>query len=445
MRYIPHTKQDITRMLETVGIEDVDALFAHIPESLRQKAILNLPQPLGEHALISHLADLAGQNTGAGMSCFVGAGSYNHHIPPIVDQMLLRSEFLTAYTPYQPEISQGTLQALFEFQTMVARLLEMEVSSASLYDGAGALAEAVIMAARKTRKNRFLVSDGLNPNYRKVVGTYTKNLNYEFIPIPVLENGRTDLHAIAEMQDDEIAAVIVQSPNYFGVIEDLRNAGKIIGPSKARFIVSFTEALAYGMLSGPGKFGADIVCGEGQSLGIPMSFGGPNLGLFTARMADVRNMPGRLCGQTLDKNGQTGYVLTLATREQHIRREKATSNICTNQSLCALAACIYMSCLGASGLPELAKINHAKSTYFKRELAQHGAVMPLSAPTFNEFVYEVKSDADTVLCALNEEGFIGGIKIGREDGRENRILTCVTEMISIQEMDRYVQCVKKSM
>ena len=443
MRYIPHTEQDIASMLKAIGVESVDALFDQIPEEIRKSAKLNLPGPLAEPDLLQYMSDLAYENDGAGMVCFAGGGSYRHHIPTLISQLLLRSEFYTAYTPYQPEISQGTLQAIFEYQTMVARLLEMEVANASLYDGASALAEAVLMASRSTRKSRFLVSEAVNPDYLETAKTYTANLGFELEMFPVEESGRTDLHHLSEVLDDSIAGVIIQSPNAFGVVEDLRNAGKIIGPSKTRFIVAFTEPLAYGMLAGPGRFGADIVCGEGQSFGIPLSYGGPYLGMFAVNNSDVRKLPGRLCGQTVDQDGRPGYVLTLATREQHIRREKATSNICTNQALCALASCIFMAVMGAKGLPYLAKINHAKAEYLKNALQKAGATITFTAPTFNEFVYETNAGAGDVLSALAEDDIFGGLPVSMPEDEPNKILVCATEVNNRQEMDDYVEIVKE--
>jgi glycine cleavage system P protein (glycine dehydrogenase) subunit 1 len=442
MRYIPHTDDEIAEMLETIGCDSVDGLFSCIPECLRESAALNLPEPMSEPELLAHLGGLASRNTGALMTCFAGGGAYRHHTPALVDQLLLRSEFYTAYTPYQPEVSQGTLQAIFEFQTMIARLFDMEVSNASMYDGASSLAEAVLMAWRLTRKKRVLVSEAVHPSYRRVVETYIANLGFELVDLPLGENGRTDLQFLAENLDDSTAAVVLQSPNYFGVIEDLRNAGKIVGPAKTRFVVAVTEPLAYGMLAGPGKFGADIVCGEGQSFGLPVGFGGPYLGLFTVRQSDVRSMPGRVCGRTVDADGQPGYVLTLSTREQHIRRERATSNICTNQALCSLAAGIYLAIAGAEGLSKLAKINHAKSEYLKARLSSAGAQLPFEAPTFNEFVFETKAPSAEVLAELSDNGIIGGTPV---PGSENRILACATETVSKQEIDRYVEIVQRSL
>ena len=443
MRYIPHTDDEIRRMLDVIGKDSVDDLFEQIPDAIRQTGSLDLPPPLSEPELIDRLRELSENNDGANKACFAGWGSYNHHIPPIVDQILQRSEFATAYTPYQPEVSQGTLQAIFEFQTMVARLLEMDVANASLYDGASSLAEAVLMAARTTRKRTFLVSDGIHPDYLQVVRTYTKNLDFSFRSIPLGPDGRTELDDLAAGLGQEIAGVVVQSPNVFGVIEDLRHVGKIVGPSAAKTIVTFTEPLAYGLLAGPGRFGADIVCGEGQSFGIPAGFGGPYLGLFATTMDNVRNLPGRLCGQTVDAKGREGYVLTLATREQHIRREKATSNICTNQALCALAACVYMAILGARGLPKLARINLAKANYLKDRLTEKGVQIVHSAPTFNEFAYTVKADANDVLEALGESGILGGVPVSMIQGQPNGIVVCVTEKNSKQEMDDYVEIVKR--
>jgi len=336
MRYLPHTSEDIASMLQVVGTDSLESLFSMVPEDCRHKGDLNLPEPLTEWELNDLMGALSDtMAVSPDYRVFIGAGSYEHYIPESVSHLVGRSEFVTSYTPYQPEISQGTLQAIYEYQTLTARLLGMEVSNASLYDGASALAEALLMAIRITRRKRVAISSLIHPHYRRVVQTYFGPTGYEIVELPQLQNGKTDLSPIDGM--DDLAAVSVQSPNFFGCIEDLQVIGKRSHEKKALFITSFTEPLAYGLIKNPGSQGADIVCGEGQSLGIPRSFGGPALGIFTSKMKYVRNMPGRLVGKTVDTDGKRGFVLTLATREQHIRREKATSNICTNNSLCALS------------------------------------------------------------------------------------------------------------
>ena len=331
MRYLPHTSEDIASMLQKVGVDSIDALFATIPEDCRRKDDLNLPEPMSEWELNDHMNTLAGtMAVSPEYKVFLGAGSYDHYIPEAIKHLLMRSEVYTAYTPYQPEISQGTLQTIYEYQTLITRLLGMEVANASMYDGASSLAEALLMAIRITRRKKVAVSNAIHPLYRRVVQTYFAPTGYEIVEIPYLANGRTDLSALDNLE--ELAAVAVQSPNFFGCIEDLKEIGeKVHTAKKTLFVTCFTEPLAYGLLKSPGSLGADIVCGEGQSLGISRSFGGPGLGIFASLNKYVRNMPGRLIGQTVDKDGKRGFVLTLATREQHIRREKATSNICSNQ------------------------------------------------------------------------------------------------------------------
>ncbi|MDP8223600.1 MAG: aminomethyl-transferring glycine dehydrogenase subunit GcvPA [Candidatus Lernaella stagnicola] len=441
MRYIPHTAGDIERLLEAIGVESVADLFRSIPPELRLDRELCLPDPLPENALINHLGGL--NNKGPHGPCFAGGGAYRHLIPAAINHLLLRSEFYTAYTPYQPEISQGTLQAVFEFQTMIARLLGMEISNASMYDGATGVAEAVLMAGRQSRKTKVVVSAGLHPQYLETLRTYTKWTSLELVAAPLAASGTTDLEAARALIDDDVACLVLQSPNYLGAIEDAAAFKKLLdGRKKAKFVHAFTEPLAFGLIAPPGQTGADIACGEGQSLGIPMSYGGPGLGLFAVNKSDVRAMPGRVCGQTVDAEGKRAFCLTLSTREQHIRREKATSNICTNHGLMALAATVYMSLTGRAGLLEVANQNHAKAEYLKAQLAQIGDV-PLSAPTFNEFVWVPKQPAGQVLAALGEAGVLGGIGLdGFAAGLENGILTCVTEANSREEIDRYVEIVR---
>jgi glycine dehydrogenase subunit 1 len=371
MRYLPHTQEDIQQMLQVVGATDLDALFSSIPDDCRRKEAMNLPEPLTEWELNGHM-DCMAASMGAPpfYKVFMGAGSYHHFIPEITRQLLLRSEFFTAYTPYQPEISQGTLQTIYEYQTLVCRLLGMDVANASMYDGASGLAEALLMTIRVSRRKKVAVSRAVHPLYRKVVETYFAPTGFEVVELPV---GVTTAAPICPVWPTWVnwPAWPCRSPNFFGCIEDLETAGKVIhADKKTLFVTAFSEPLAYGLLKSPGACGADIACGEGQSFGIPQSFGGPGLGMFAARQQYVRTMPGRLIGKTTDRDGKTGFVLTLATREQHIRREKATSNICSNQGLCATAATMYMAAMGGTGIRELSRLNRDRAEYLKASSGQ---------------------------------------------------------------------------
>jgi glycine dehydrogenase subunit 1 len=440
MRYLPHTDADITAMLAAVGCSHLEELFDEIPAGCRRAAPLELPQPLSEWALDRHMETLAAGTAAApDYSIFLGAGSYDHHIPETIKQLLRRGEFFTAYTPYQPEVSQGTLQAIYEYQTLVARLLGMEAANASMYDGASALAEALLMAVRITRRKRLAVSRAIHPHYRQVVETYLRPTGLEIICLPHGTDGRTDLAALAGI--DDLAAVAVQSPNFFGCIEDLGAVAQAAGADGTTLMVTcFSEPLAYGLYRAPGQLGADIVCGEGQSLGIPPSFGGPGLGLFACRMAHVRAMPGRLVGKTVDVEGQRGFVLTLATREQHIRRERATSNICTNQGLCAMAAAMYMASLGGSGFRQLARINYDKTGYLKNALQAAGVTAPFSAPFFNEFVIRLPAGSEATYRRLMDRRIIAGLPLVEfYPELADHYLLCVTETCDKAQMDRLVR------
>ena len=439
MRYLPHTDEEIRSMLEVVGAKRLDDLFSAVPLSCRRNRDMALPQPLSEWELNLLMADLSGQVAALPEhKIYVGAGSYEHYIPQVVPYLLSRSEFVTSYTPYQPEMSQGTLQAIYEYQTLSARLLGMEVSNASMYDGASALAEALLMALRITRKHRVAVSCLVHPHFRRVVQTYFSPTGYELIELPYLADGRTDLSSLHALND--LAALAIQSPNFFGVIEDLKHSAAQAHDQGALFVATFTEPLAYGILKNPGSLGADIACGEGQSLGIPQSFGGPGLGIFTARKDYVRNMPGRLVGKTLDGEGRQGFVLTLATREQHIRREKATSNICTNNSLCAVAATMYMACLGASGIRELSRLNLDKAEYLKSRLAAAGGKISFQSPTYNEFVVEMPPGFEKTYARLLEKKIVAGLLMETfYPELKNHYLICVTETKSKEDMDLLVK------
>ncbi len=439
MRYLPHTAEDIAEMLEVVGVATLEDLHSTVPPGCRRTSGLNLPEPMTEWELKDHLETLAASMAvSPDFKVFVGAGSYEHYIPESVIQLLARSEFVTAYTPYQPEMSQGTLQAIYEYQTLVARLLGMETANASLYDGASALAEALLMAIRITRRHRVAISRAVHPFYGQVVKTYFSSSGYELVELDYLQDGRTDFSGLRG--HDELAAVAVQSPNFFGCIEDLKPNSEIAHGKGALFVVCFSEPLAYGLLKSPGSQGADIACGEGQSFGIPQSFGGPGLGMFASNMQYVRSMPGRLVGLGKDMGGERGFVLTLATREQHIRREKATSNICTNGSLCALAAAMYMASLGGTGIRALAKLNYDKSEYLKRGLARAGLKPAFSSPTFNEFVVEFPSGFEFTYQRLLEKRIIAGISLAPYYPElPNHYLLCVTETRSRADMEALVK------
>jgi glycine dehydrogenase subunit 1 len=435
MRYLPHTGEEIASMLGAVGAKSLDDLFSSVPSGCRRIQEMRLPEPLTEWDLTRFMEELSATvAVPPQYKIYMGAGSYEHHIPHVVPYLLSRSEFVTSYTPYQPEMSQGTLQAIYEYQTLAARLLGMEVSNASMYDGASALAEALLMAIRITRKRKVALSGLIHPHFRKVAATYLSPAEYEIIALPYLRDGRTDLSLIENI--DDLAALAVQSPNFFGVIEDLKETAQKAHDQGALCIATFAEPLAYGILKSPGSLGADIVCGEGQSLGIPQSFGGPGLGIFTCRMNHVRNMPGRLVGKTIDAEGRQGFVLTLATREQHIRREKATSNICTNNSLCAVAATMYLACLGASGIRDLAQLNHDKAEYLKSCLKHAGCKIPFESPTFNEFVAEMPQGFRNTYQRLLEKKIVAGLSLDAfYPELDNHFLFCVTETRSRQDMD----------
>lgn len=443
LRYIPHTEDDCQRMLQTIGLVELEELFRPIPEDQRLSEPLRLPDPLSEAELLRHMEALRSPLfSGEPWSVFLGGGAYRHFIPSVVSALSSRSEFYTAYTPYQPEISQGTLQAIFEYQSLMCQLTGMEVSNASMYDGASSLAEAILMAQRVTKRKKVLVSEAIHPDYRRVIGTYLDQDPLEIVPVPYCkEKGETDFRKMVHLIQDDLCALVIQSPNFFGVIEDYRGIGEKVQHVGGLLIVGFSEAVAYGILAPPGHLGADIVAGEGQSLGLPVSFGGPYLGIFATREKYVRNMPGRLVGETVDREGKRGFVLTLSTREQHIRRERATSNICTNEGLCALMATIFLSCLGKTGLRELALMNLSKAEYLKkRASALEGCGIPFSSPTFNEFVLQVKGNPETILERLREKRILGGLSLARfYPELDHHVLVTVTEMNTRQEMDRFLQ------
>ena len=441
MRYIPHTTGDVTQMLERIGVATLEDLFAEVPESVRLKRPLDIQEPASETELLRELKALAlGNATPETHKSFLGGGAYHHFIPTVIDLLVSRSEFYTAYTPYQPEISQGTLQAVFEFQTLICQLTGMDAANASMYDGASACAEAVLMAMRLTRRKKVLLSKALNPRYRGVVATYCRYLNMELVDVAVAADGRTDLEDLAAKLDDSTAVVVAGYPNYFGVIEDVAVLAEKSHEHGAKLVTAVAEPIALGLLKSPGELGADIVVGDGQSFGLPLAFGGPYVGFFAVLQKDVRGMPGRLVGETTDLEGQRGFVLTLATREQHIRREKATSNICSNQGLCALMATIFMSLLGKQGLREMAEQNLAKAAYARKQLSGiKGFSLVFDGPAFNEFVVRSEAPVAEVLSRLEVAGILGGIPLG-EDYPEmaDCFLVCVTEQNQREEIDALV-------
>jgi glycine dehydrogenase subunit 1 len=444
MRYIPNSPQEVAEMLNVVGLKSPDELFRSIPKDVQLNRALKITDPLSEPEVIAAMEEYAAKNPGATKPSFLGAGVYSHFSPTVVDYLIQRSEFFTSYTPYQPEVTQGTLQYIFEFQTLVCQLTGMEVANASMYDGSTSMAEAFLMAQRVTRREKVLVAETVHPEYLEVANTYVQHCGIELDTFGFdKETGRVgDLSKL----DNTVAALVVQSPNFFGCVEDLQALADKAHAVGALFIVVVTEAISFGMLKTPGECGADIVVGEGQSFGIPMSFGGPHVGLFACKEKYVRNMPGRLAGVAYDKKGNRGFVLTLATREQHIRREKATSNICTNQGLIALAATIYLETMGKKGLQEVAMQNAQKANYAKKEIAKlEGFEIAFSTPTFNEFVVRCPKNAVEVLSKLlKENSIIGGLALSKYyQNRDNEFLVCVTETNTKKQIDELVNSLKE--
>jgi glycine dehydrogenase subunit 1 len=440
MRYLPLTADDRAEMLNTIGAKSVDDFYADVPESARLRGTVEgLPDHQGELAVERHMSKLAAKNRAASSGpFFVGAGAYKHHVPATVDMIIQRSEFLTTYTPYQPEIAQGTLQTLFEFQTQVAALTAMDVANASMYDGATACAEAVTMAARVTRRHKAVLSGNLHPHYRDVTETLCRMTDFPITETPPHVAG-ADVDALAAAVDETVGCVVVQYPDVFGHIADLSGLAETCHNAGALLVVVTTEAVALGGLTPPGAMGADIVAGEGQSIGNALNFGGPYLGLFATRQKLVRQMPGRVCGETVDADGQRGYVLTLSTREQHIRREKATSNICTNSGLCALAFSIHMSLLGEVGLQRLAAWNHAMAVQAADRLAKVPGVEVLNPAFFNEFALRLSKPAAPVVDALAEQGILAGVPASRlypnQPDLANVLLVAATETVEPEDIE----------
>ncbi|AXM89843.1 glycine dehydrogenase [Anoxybacillus ayderensis] len=438
-RYLPMTEEDKQQMLETIGVQSIDELFSDIPKSVRFQGEYNIKPAKSEPELMKELMALAAKNADIKTyPSFLGAGVYDHYIPTIVDHVISRSEFYTAYTPYQPEISQGELQAIFEFQTMICELTGMDVANSSMYDGGTALAEAALLSAAHTKKKKVLLSKAVHPEYRDVVKTYAKGPGLEVIEIPY-KNGVTDLDALQAEMNEDVACVIVQYPNFFGQIEPLKEFEPIAHAHKGMFVVA-SNPLALGVLTPPGQFGADIVVGDAQPFGIPTQFGGPHCGYFAVKSALMRKIPGRLVGQTTDEEGRRGFVLTLQAREQHIRRDKATSNICSNQALNALAASVAMTALGKNGVKEMATMNIQKAHYAKEAFVNHGFNVVFTGPFFNEFVVRMNKPVAEVNKKLLEKGMIGGYDLGRDYPElQNCMLIAVTELRTKEEIDTLVK------
>ena len=439
-RYLPMTEQDQQDMLKTVGLNSIEELFKDIPEDIRFKGELPVSKRLDEYALTTHLSALAAKNADTDKyASFLGAGLYDHHIPSVINHVVSRSEFYTAYTPYQPEISQGELQAIFEFQSYICELTGMAVANASMYDGATALAEAGSLAGAATKRSKLVVSAAVHPESRQVLRAYARGLGLEIVEVG-MSNGVTDMAELAQAVGNDTAAVLVQNPNFFGSIEDLAAIGDLVHGHKGLMIVS-ANPVSLGLLEAPGKLGADIVVGDAQPLGIAASFGGPTCGFFAVSKDHMRRMPGRIVGQTVDRNGKRGFVLTLQAREQHIRREKATSNICSNQALLALCASVYLSVMGKQGLIEVGNLNLQKSHYAAARLAKvPGVALPHASPYFNEFVIKLPEGASvaSINAKLLKQGIIGGYDLGRAYPElEGHMLIAVTERRTKEQIDQF--------
>jgi glycine dehydrogenase subunit 1 len=444
MRYLPLTPEDRSEMLARVGVADIDALFADIPADKRLKKLPDLPLTKSEIEVERVLGRLAAKNTPAGsVPFFVGAGAYKHHVPASVDHLIQRSEFLTSYTPYQPEIAQGTLQYLFEFQTQVAMLTGMEVANASMYDGSTAAAEAVLMAHRVTKRNKAVLSGNLHPHYIETIETISRLADDELV-VPATHGAAEDL---SDKIDNTVSCVVVQNPDVFGQVRDLKPLAEKVHAAGALLVVVVTEVVSLGLVTPPAEMGADIVVGEGQSIGNGLNFGGPYVGLFATRQKYVRQMPGRLAGETVDVEGKRGFVLTLSTREQHIRREKATSNICTNSGLCVLAFTIHLSLLGEAGLRRLARVNHANAVALADALGKVPGVKVLNETFFNEFTIRVPGDGRVVIEQLAQRGVLGGVPCARlaphNPDLRDLIIVASTEVNTDEDRAAYVAALQE--
>lgn len=439
-RYLPMTENDKKEMLETINIGSTEELFADIPPSVRLKETIQLKKPANEAALKKELTRMASKNANTvENTSFLGAGVYDHHIPSVVDHVISRSEFYTAYTPYQPEISQGELQAIFEFQTMICELTGMAVANSSMYDGGTALAEAVNLSSAQTKRKKVLVSKAVHPEYRQVIETYANAPNLDIVEIDFV-NGQTDLNELERELDDDTASVVMQYPNFFGQIEPMDKVQALLQNQTKTMFIASSNPLALGYLTPPGEFGADIVVGDTQVFGIPAQFGGPHCGYFATTKKLMRKAPGRLVGQTTDENRTRGFVLTLQAREQHIRRDKATSNICSNQALNALASSVAMSSIGKHGIGQMARLNMQKARYAKRRLKESGFKVYGNGPIFNEFVVDLNQPVSDVNKRLLEKGIIGGYNLAIVYPElNNHMLVAVTEMRTKEEIDHFAE------
>jgi glycine dehydrogenase subunit 1 len=437
MNYTPHTDEEVRQMLKEIGAKSVDELFADIPRSLSPVSF-NIPEGRSEPEVVNHLRLLASRNS-TSLVGFIGAGFYSHYIPSAVDAISSLPEFYTAYTPYQPEASQGWLQAIYEYQTAICNLTDMEVANASLYDGGTALYEACMMAVRINGRRKILVDAGVNLIYRTMIRCYVSNLSLDFVKIPV-KNFATDRGKIYKRMDEQTSAVVLQNPNFFGCVDDYSDIVEY-AHKKGIVVIESVYPVSLGLLKTPGEQGADIAVGEGQSLGIPLSFGGPYLGFMATKENFVRKMPGRIIGKTVDKKGKDSYVMTLQTREQHIRRERATSNICSNEALCALRALVYLSLLGRHGLKELAQVNLDKAEFAKERLGKiPGVKVFRDTPTFNEFPILLPENADSVVNKMVAKGFISGFPLGRfYKGMDNYLLVAVTEQRTKEDIAKFAE------
>ncbi|MBN2247310.1 MAG: aminomethyl-transferring glycine dehydrogenase subunit GcvPA [Coriobacteriia bacterium] len=440
MRFIPVTCEEQVEMLVRIGVDSVDALFEDIPGDARLARPLGVPDGMTEIELAAHLESLAARNSdGSRVVSFLGAGVYDHYIPAIVDAVVSKPAFFTAYTPYQPEVSQGTLQAVYEYQSMICQLTGMEVSNASMYDGATAFAEAALMAARVTKRGRVVVSGAVHPEWREVLATYVESGTLDVVEVPA-SGGVTDAAAVAAVVDDSTAALMVTSPTWYGTLEDLTALGVLAHDAGALFVVG-TNPILLGVMEPPASYGADIVVGEGQPLGNAISFGGPGLGIFACHKAHIRQMPGRIAGRTTDVDGRPGFVLTFSTREQHIRREKATSNICSNHALNALASGVYLAALGTHGLAGIGEACIAKAHYLEDALVGCGCFERVyGAPFANEFTLRYRGEVADMQTRLLERGFLAGLDLGRFDADDaGLVLFAVTERHTREVIDRFVE------
>ena len=444
MRYLPLTDSDRQAMLGRIGVASIDDLFVDVPQAARRDGLVDLPRHQGEMQVERQLSAMAAQNTTAGtVPFFCGAGAYKHHVPATVDHIIQRSEFLTSYTPYQPEITQGTLQYLFEFQTQVSQLTGMAVANASMYDGSTATAEAVLMAHRVTRKSRAVLSGRLHPHYTAVVENISDMGGFAVAQAEMAPTGAEDLLALI---DDDTSCVVVQNPDFFGNVADFSALAKAVQEKGCMLIAVVPEIISLGLLKRPGDMGADIVTGEGQSIGNGLNFGGPYVGLFAARDKHIRRMPGRLCGETVDADGQRGFVLTLSTREQHIRRDKATSNICTNSGLCSLAFTAHMTLLGGKGFQQLAQLNHARAVQTADALAAVSGVEVLTEAFFNEFSIRVPGQAAALVEALADKNVLGGVPVSRlapDAGLDDVLVVAATEANTDDDIAAFAAAMKE--